>query len=224
MKNFKNITLVGTSHVSDESVKLVKSAFKEVNPAIIAVELDKNRLYALKNKVKRPKNLELIKTFGIGGFLFYIIGEVVQKKVGKLVNIEPGSEMLTAFNLAKENNAMIALIDRDIVITMRRFSKNFKKRELFRLLVDSFKSSPEGVSFDIKKIPGDELVRTVVKHVKKRYPSLYKVLIDERDIHMASQLKRLSDLYPEKNILAVVGAGHIDGIIGYLNSNKENFI
>ena len=48
------------------------------------------------------------------------------------------------------------------------------------------------------------------------YPSLYKILVDERDIHMAKQLNKISSLYPDKQIVAVVGAGHIKGILSYL--------
>src|SRR3989304_5980363 len=118
-RKFRNIALVGTDHVAGESTRRVNAAFGEISPDIVAVELDRNRLYALKNKVRRPKNLELIKAFGLGGFIFYVIGEFVQKKIGKIVNIEPGSEMLAALKLAEKSKADIALIDRDISITMK---------------------------------------------------------------------------------------------------------
>ena len=149
-----------------------------------------------------------------------MIGEFVQKKIGKIVNIEPGSEMLAALKLAEKSKADIALIDRDISITMKRFSKNFRKRELFRLLIDSFRPPAEEMAFDFSKIPPEELVRKVIRYTKKRYPSLHRILIDERDIYMARQLHRLHRLFPDKKILAVMGAGHIDGVLAYLNKEQ----
>lgn len=221
MKNFRNIFILGTSHVADESVKNVNAAAEILSPDIIAVELDSSRLYALKNNAPRPKNMELLKSFGIKGFLFYIIGEFLQKKIGKYVNISPGSEMLAGVNFAEKNKKMLALIDRDIQLTLKRFSKNFKKREALRMVYDML--FEKKVRFDISKVPESETIDLLINHTRSRYPSLFKVLIDERDIHMAKRLYLLNKKFPEKKVLAIVGAGHVNGILRYLNSFEESF-
>ena len=173
-----NIYLIGTSHVAEQSIKQVKTSFKNIKPDIIALELDPGRLYSLTHNVKRPKNQVLLKNLGLMGFLFYLFGEFAQKKIGNIVKIEPGSEMLTALRLAKKNN----------------------------------------LNVDFKNVPDKEIIDFVLKHTKKRYPSLYRVLIQERDLHMARLLNKISEKYPEKKIMAVVGAGHVDGITKYLRN------
>lgn len=217
MKN--SLLIVGTSHVSTESVRQVKNAFKEFIPDIVALELDQNRAHALLHDTKRPKNLTLLKTLGLGGFLFFLFGELVQKKIGKVVNIEPGKEMLTGLKIGMNNNCKIALIDRKIELTLQRFSKYFKKRELLKFIIDiifsPFSKNDIG-KIDFSKVPQSEVIDKVLGHVKKRYPSLYKILIDERDRYMAKHLLLIMKDNPGKKILAVVGAGHVKGIKKYL--------
>lgn len=215
-----NIYLIGTSHVAEQSINQVKNFFKDIEPDIIALELDPGRLYSLTHNVKRPKNQVLLKNLGVMGFLFYLFGEFAQKKIGNVVKIEPGSEMLTALKLAKKNKIDVALIDKNIQITLRRFSKKFKKREVLKMIADIL-SSPfkkNNLNVDFKKVPDKEIIDFVLKHTKKRYPSLYKVLIQERDLHMARLLNKISEKYPDKKIMAVVGAGHVDGITKYLRN------
>ena len=219
MEKFRNISLIGTSHIAKESVKKVTNAITEISPEIVALELDPGRAYALQHNIKRPKNITLLRSLGVTGFLFYLFGEIVQKKLGKIVNIQPGSEMLVAMKTATKVGSKIALIDRDIQITLKRFSKHFKKREFLKILLDLvtgiFKKS-EFNKIDLSKVPPNELIEYALKQAKDNYPSLYKVLVEERDIYMAKQLNKISLLYPDKQIVAVVGAGHIKGILNYL--------
>jgi pheromone shutdown-related protein TraB len=218
MKTFRNIYLLGTSHIASKSVEQVKECFETIKPEIAAIELDAGRAYSLKHKVKKPKTLDLLKTLGLGGFMFYIFGEFVQKKLGKIVNMEPGSEMLATMKEAERTNAAIVFIDRDIQVTLSRFSKYFRKRELFRMIGDMI-SSPfrkEKMTMDLSKVPSEENLEMILGEAKKRYPSLFKILVDERDSFMAKRLFLLSIQNPDKKILAVTGAGHTNGILSYL--------
>ncbi|MEM4397812.1 MAG: TraB/GumN family protein, partial [Candidatus Woesearchaeota archaeon] len=192
----------------------------------------------------------LIKEIGLLGFLFYLLGKEMQKKYGDILNINPGLDMHEAIKLAREKNLELYFIDRDIKITLRRFSKNIKKRELikifFQLLISPFyfiyeyfvnfmskvfnklinnkKKSNQNKKkeIDLTKVPSQELIDYILKEVKKEYPSIYKVLIDERDLFMAKKLFILSKKNPDKKILAVVGAGHLKGILNYLEKLSEN--
>ena len=218
MENIRNITLIGTSHIAKESVKKVTQTIIEEKPEIVALELDPGRAYALQHNIKRPKNITLLRSLGVSGFLFYLFGEVVQKKLGKIVNLQPGSEMLVAMKTSAKVGSKIALIDRDIQITLRRFSKHFRKRELLRIILDLITSvfKKNDLKIDLSKVPSDELIEYAMEQAKDNYPSLYKILVEERDIYMAKQLNKISLLYPDKQIVAVVGAGHIKGILNYL--------
>ena len=218
MKIFRNIYLVGSSHVASQSIKEVKINIETLKPDIVAIELDAGRAYAMKHNIKKQKKISLLSTLGLPGFIFYLIGEFIQKKIGKIVNIEPGSEMLAALEIAEKNKYMVVFIDRDISITLTRFSKHFRKRELLRMIMN-FIFSPfkkNKFDFDISKVPSEKMIEIVLEEAKKRYPSLYKTLIQERDLFMAKKLYLLSSLYPGKKIFAVVGAGHVKGIMNYL--------
>lgn len=212
MENINNIYILGTSHVAEQSIRQVNTYFNEIHPDILALELDRNRLYSLKHNTKRAKNLDLLKALGLGGFLFYLFGEFAQKKIGKILKINPGSDMLTAYNLGSKNKVKIALIDRDIQLTLRRFSKKFKPRELIKLIFSIFKKAPKQEKIDLKKVPSDELIDMAISELKTSFPSMYNVLVHERDIYMAKKLVSLSLLFPEEKIMAVVGAGHVKGM------------
>ena len=101
------IKVIGTSHVAKRSVKEIEKVFEEFQPDIIAVELDKRRLQALMEQEKGEKDqrlpFSLIKQVGVTGYLFAVIGKSVQKKMGNIMNVNPGVDMLQAVNLAKKN-------------------------------------------------------------------------------------------------------------------------
>ncbi|MFH1771077.1 MAG: TraB family protein [archaeon] len=211
---FNNLKIIGTSHISEDSIKEVKAAVKDFKPEIIAVELDKKRYYSLNVKVENT-GLPKISRVGFSGFLFLIIGRFLQKKLGSIVGVDPGSEMKTAVDICKKQNLMLALIDRDIELTLRRFSKLFTFREKMRILKDLIIApfSREKIHFDISKVPKKELIKKLMEELKRRYPNIYRVLIDERNTFMAKKLFLLSRQHPDKKILCVIGAGHEEGLL-----------
>ncbi len=218
---YKNLTIIGTSHISKESIKEVSAKIIELKPVIIAIELDKPRLSALLNQ-KRPKTkVKDLRKIGFGGLFFNIIGGWIEKKLGKIVDTKPGSEMLAAIKLAKKENIPIALIDQDIRITLQRISKNISWKEKFRLLSDLIVGSiskKQEVKIDLEKVPEKEVIEQLTKEFGKRYPGLYKVLVTERNKVMAKGLNKLLTRYKEGEILAIIGAGHEEEIIELLKN------
>lgn len=209
----QKIVIVGTSHISKQSIEIIKKTFLEFHPDIIAIELDNGRLQALSNPNKNKNNFSLsqIKNVGLTGYLFAIIGKFVQKKLGSIVKIDPGADMLFGANLAKNNNLELQLIDRPIQITLKRFSKYFSFKEKIKIFVDLFKglfSKKHRIQFDIKNIPEQELINKLILEVKNSYPNIYKTLIDERNHFMSKKLVILHKKNPSKKILTIVGAGH----------------
>jgi pheromone shutdown-related protein TraB len=223
---YRNLTIIGTSHISRESIEAIAKFVEEKKPAIIAIELDKDRFYGIQQS-KREAGFREIFQVGVKGYLFSLIGEYVERKLGEKVGVKPGQEMLTAIKLAKENNIKIALIDQDIRITLKRFSKFLSWKEKFRFVADIFKSiffgkremKKIGVeTFDLTKVPEKKVIKKMISFVKKRYPNVYKVLIEERNVVMAKRLKWLVE--NEKGIiLAVVGAGHEEEILNLIKKD-----
>ena len=220
MLKYKNLTIIGTSHISPYSIQQIELYIKEQKPDIIALELDKQRLQALSIKKASRPDLGLIKVIGLTGFLFTLIGSYLQKKLGQIVGVIPGSEMLIAIELAKKNNIKVFLIDQNVQITLRKLTKNITKKEKFRFLIDLIKApfvKRQDLKFDIRKVPPQGLIKKIMKEMEIRYPNVYFVLIADRNQIMASKLKKMIEEFHDKKILCIMGAGHLPGIKEVLN-------
>lgn len=212
MVTYKNLTLIGTSHIAIESIKEVEDVINKLKPELVALELDKARFRGLMSEEKQKLRLSDIFRIGIKGYIFSLIGAYVEKKLGNIVGVNPGDEMKKAAYSARTIGAKIALIDQRIDITLNRFSKSLTWKEKFRFLEDiiiSIFKRPK-INFDLRKVPDKKIIGELLSHVRKRYPNVYHVLVEERNKHMAKNLYRLMQDY---NIVAVVGAGHEGEII-----------
>lgn len=208
----ENLKIIGTSHIAPESVRKVERVIREKKPAMVAVELDRKRLGALLQKGKGTGRITWkdIKRVGFKGWLFAMLGAWIEKKLGKKVGVAPGDEMLTAIKCAQEVGAKVALIDQDIEITLRKFSKALTWKEKWRFLVDIVNGLlfKRGVAIDVSKVPSQKVIEKLIKEVKVRYPNVYRVLVEERNEIMAKRLAKLHKQFPDELIVAVVGAGH----------------
>ncbi|MBW2988999.1 TraB/GumN family protein [Candidatus Woesearchaeota archaeon] len=216
MEEYRNLSIIGTSHIAKQSLDEVKEAIEKKKPDVIALELDKQRLYALMSSKKEKVRLYNIFKIGFKGFLFSLIGAWAEKKLGEYVGVMPGSEMKQAVRLARKNKIELALIDQNIEITLRRLSKSITWKEKWNFIVDVFKAvalRKREVEFDLRTVPSKKIIKKLVGKVKKRYPNIYKVLIEERNKVMAKKLVKLMKMKEDKKILAVMGAGHEDEII-----------
>jgi len=227
MLKYKNLTLLGTSHIARQSLEEVENAINQLKPDIICLELDKKRLYALVNNVKGKARFRDIRNVGLKGYLFSLIGAYAEKKLGQYVGVSPGSEMLKAINLAKNNKIKIMCVDQDIEKTLKRFSKEFTWREKGRIVIDIIKAlilRKKEIDFDLRTVPNKQTINKLIKKVKDRYPNLYKVLIEERNEFMASKLARIISINENKKILAIVGAGHEEELINLIKNKKIDVI
>jgi len=79
------------------------------------------------------------------------------------------------------------------------------------------------IEFDLTKVPSRKVIKKLVGQVKKRYPNIYKVLIEERNNVMAENLRKIMEMYPDKKILAIIGAGHEDDIIRLIKTPSISY-
>jgi pheromone shutdown protein TraB len=217
-----NIYILGTSHISIESIKEVKSTFKEFDPDILALELDPLRFQALLAKKQKRSLLKEIQFFGIRGFLLTSILGYVEKKLGEKVKIKPGSEMLAATKLARGHKREIALIDQNIKLTIHNLSSiPFKEKSkiFFDILKIPFIKGKK-VKVDLTKVPKEEFIEDILKIVKIRYPGTYKSLISDRNKVLAKNLNKLKKEKEGKKILAIIGAGHKKEVERLINGYK----
>jgi len=226
MMQYKNLTIIGTSHIAKQSLLEVERAIEESKPDIVALELDSKRLYSLMNREKSKISIYNIRRVGLKGFIFSLIGAWAEKKLGKLVGVAPGSEMKKAIMLARKNKLKIVLIDQDIEITLRRFSKALTWKEKWNFIADIVKQIFAGnreIEFDLTKVPDRKTIRKLIGKVKIRYPNIYKVLIEERNEVMAKNLEKIMEEHQDKKILAIIGAGHEEDIIDIIKKPQISY-
>ncbi len=227
--NYKNpaassgrVTIVGTAHVSEKSISDVNEIIEKEKPDIVAVELDKARYQALKGE-EEAKEINVKEMLSGGKFYYFLIHWMLayaQKKIGADMGVKPGAEMLAAIEKAEKTGAHVALIDRDIQVTIGRFWDKmsfFEKLKLFGSLVGASLGFG-GKDIDMETVTNEDVVSQLVSELRKLAPSAASVLIDERDAFMARNLLEISR---EGNVVAVVGAGHREGIQRYLNAPES---
>ncbi|MCZ7382401.1 MAG: TraB/GumN family protein [Candidatus Methanoperedens sp.] len=216
------VTIVGTAHVSEKSISEVNQIIEREKPDIVAVELDRGRYQALKGEeeVREINVKDLLSGGKFNYFLLQWLLAFVQKKIGADMGVKPGAEMLAAIETAEKSGARVALIDRDIQITLGRFWSKmsfFEKLKLFGSLIGAtFGIGTKEI--DIDTVTDEDVVTQLVSELRKVAPSAASILIDERDAFMA---KNLLDLSKEGNVVAVVGAGHREGIKKYLDAPES---
>ena len=216
-----NLKIIGTSHIARQSIDEIQKSVEEDKPDIIAVELDVQRAAALLEQKKTKISLREIAKIGVRGYVFVKIGQYVQQRLGKMVGVAPGSEMKTALELAQKKGLQVAFIDQPIHATLQNFSRQLTWKEKGRFFLELFSGlffpkkqmKKYGLEkFDLKSVPEKEVIAKIINEMKKQYPSVYKTLITDRNKYMVKQLVKLLRQHPEKKILAVVGAGHKEGM------------
>ena len=219
-----DIILVGTAHISKDSVEEVKKVIEKYKPDIVAVELCERRHEAItkKDQWENTPITSLLKSNNAYLMLAQTFLSSIQRRLGKEYGVEPGSEMIAALNEAKKRNLKVALIDRDISITLKRAWKKMGIREKFRLTWEFFKAilgydEEELEELDLKELMNQDVISSMMEEFGEIAPSASTVLIHERDEYIA---KKILDESKKGKVVAVVGAGHIQGIKKHLEKKK----
>ena len=206
-----NIRLVGTAHISRTSADLVKEQIDDFEPDIVAVELDSDRLQALKNPQAFDEETlgSAIKNGKAPLLLFQSLLAAQQRKMGLELGEKPGVDLLTAVEEAEQKEIPLALIDRDVKITLRRvWSKMgfFQKIKVLNALL----APEEDEDIDVESIAQDsDLISEMMDELRRMVPAAGEVLIDERDEFLASRIRTEAS---KGKVLAVMGAGHLKGV------------
>ena len=219
----RGVVVIGTAHISQKSIDEVSEIIENVHPDIVAVELCPNRYKALRGKeeTREIPVRELLSGDKFYHFMIHWLLSYVQKKIGADMGVEPGTEMLVAIEKAEEIGAQIALVDRDIQITLQRFWSKMKLVEKIKMtlaLIAATLGIGGGEKIDVDRITESDMVTQLVEELRRYTPSAAEVLIDERDAYIA---KNLIELSKQGCVVAVVGAGHKAGIQEYLEDPEK---
>lgn len=211
------IRIIGTAHVSQKSVDEVKAAIVDFKPDIVAIELDEGRYLGLKKQQKNPEIEEILEAKNFNELLMQWLLAFIQRKIGMDVGVDPGSEMKAAIAEAEEKEIPLAMIDRDIRVTLSRFWSSMpivEKMKMFSSLIASLISLGKDTDINVDDLTGEEFINSAMNEFHSFSPRGAYALITERDAYMTHKLMDLSQKYDR--ILAVVGAGHKRGIENYL--------
>ena len=212
----KEVILVGTAHVSKESVQLVSDIIETEKPDTVCVELCDARYQSIRQKdkwldtdiikvIKEKKSFLLLSNLLLASF---------QKRIADKFDIVPGAEMIKAIDAGEAVGADIHLADRNIRITLAKTWRAMglwgKIKLLFQLVL-SMGEIGDISEEDIEKMKQEDVLETLLADVGKSLPVLKDILIDERDQYLTHKIRTA----PGKKIVAVVGAGHVPGIKKY---------
>jgi len=218
----KEIYILGTAHVSKESVEEVREVINSIKPDSVCVELCESRYESMFNEEKW-KNMDIVRVVKENKVLYLLMQLILSsfyKKIGDKLGVRPGADMIEAVNAARDVGAEVILADRDVNITLKRvwgYLGFFKKMKLFGLLFSGIFSNEDITSEDIEKLRQKGELEVALEEIAKALPEVKEKLIDERDIFLAEKIKSA----PGKKIVAVVGYGHLKGIVKNISKDHD---
>jgi len=217
--NDKKIILVGTAHISQDSIDEVTQIIREEKPDTVCVELCQSRYDSIHN-ANRWKNMDIIKVIKQGKtpvLLANLMMSAFQKKMGDKLGVKPGTEMVKALEVAEEVGARTVLADRDVTITLKRTWGKlslWEKMKLFGQLFFGLFEAPDISEEDIEKLKEKDMLTEAIETLSKALPSVKTVLVDERDLYLSTKIAEAEG----ETIVAVVGAAHTPGIKKHIGS------
>jgi pheromone shutdown-related protein TraB len=218
----REFILVGTAHVSRQSVDLVKDIISQEQPDTVCVELCDSR-YQTIHQQDRWQNMDIVKVIKQKkAFLLLsnLILAAFQKRIAAKLDIRPGQEMIQAIESAKAVDAHLHLADRDVRITLARTWRQmgwWSRIKLIFQLILSFGDVEEISAEDVERMKQQDMLESVLAEVGRSMPAIRRTLIDERDQYLSAKIRSA----PGDKVVAVVGAGHMPGIIKYWDRDVD---
>jgi pheromone shutdown-related protein TraB len=218
----REIVLLGTAHVSRESVDDVRRIISEEKPDRVCVELDEGRQTSMRQGASW-QNLNIGKVIRDGkGFLLLanLILSSFQRRLGKELGVKPGEEMLAAIQIAEELGIPCSLCDRAIQVTLRRAwgrTGLWGKLKMLAAMLASVFSNEKLSAEDIEKLKQKDVLQSMMEELSQYLPAAKAVLIDERDLYLAAKIRQAEG----RKLVAVVGAGHMTGIAAHITRMAE---
>jgi pheromone shutdown-related protein TraB len=224
-------TLLGTAHVSSSSVDAVRAAIDSGAFDTVAVELDAHRFQSLTDPDALAR-LDLVQVIRSGRTALFAANlglAAYQRRLAEQLGIEPGAELKVAAQEAQARGLDMRLIDRDVGLTFKRASQRlgwWGRAKLVGGLVGALFGDEEVGADEIEKLKQGDMLEASFGEFAGQNPALYEVVIAERDRYMAAHLRDIAlehqALDPSndtREVLAVVGAGHLQGLARHLRED-----
>lgn len=220
-------TLLGTAHVSRTSTDAVCAALDSGHFDTVAVELCASRRHAL----AEPGSLAELDLFrvireGKAGLVAANLAlAAYQRRLADQLGVEPGAEMRAALDYAEHRGMPCWLIDRDVGTTLRRTWRHaglWQRSKLLGAMIGSLLVG-EGIDEEeIEKLKQGDMLESAFSEFAKRSEPMYRGLIAERDRYMAAALRQNAATSEAREVLAVIGAGHLEGLARHLAEDQDD--
>ena len=210
------VTIVPSVHFSPTHRRRVRSTIREVDPDVVAVELDPRRYERLEGDDRSsPFDAGELPPVAAAG---YTVLRAIQRTVVRLYGLDPGqTDMEAAVETAAELDLEVALIDDPIDETLSALADRIGPELLPKLFARAQRIDPEQqarqmelLTTSFEEITSGEDVQPALEQLRLLFPELAEVMIDRRDRAMAERLHALRS--EGRDVVAVVGAGHHLGI------------
>lgn len=211
--NDREFLLVGTAHISQDSVETVKAVIAEEAPDSVCVELDEQRHKALRNP-RHWESMNLVQVLRKGQAPFLLANLALasfQKRMGLHTGVKPGAELAAAAEAAEASNIPVFLVDREIRTTLLRAWRKagfWRRMNLLAALLGSLFERQELSEEELARLRQTDTLSAMLDELAKVLPTVKTILVDERDTYMAYQIRRAAG----NKVVAVVGAAHLPGI------------
>ncbi|MCL4265262.1 MAG: TraB/GumN family protein [Anaerolineae bacterium] len=218
----RTFIIVGTAHISQESTDLVRQVIERERPDVVCVELDEQRYQTLANQ-RKWESLDLRQVIRQKQLMTLIINLMLssyQKRLGQKLGVAPGTELLEATKVAQEMGIPVELVDRDVRITLRRAWNSMSLWEKSKLLSAGLAGMMEGQEIteeQLAELRQTDVLTELMQELGRFMPKLKTVLIDERDTYITQKTLAAQG----QKVVAVVGAGHMQGIRQSLAANQR---
>lgn len=217
------ITVLGTAHVSKTSAEVVQQMLDSGAYDAVAVELCPSRHQSLvkPDEMARMDLFQILREGKVTMIAASLALGAYQQRLAEQFGIEPGAEMRMALQGAREHHLPVLLIDRELGTTLKRSYRNvpwWKRFNLFAGLMASLVSREKISESEIEALKQGDMLETTFAQFADDSRELYEPLIAERDRYMAARLQSIARDGDYRHILAVVGAGHLQGIEAHLRT------
>ncbi len=224
-------TLLGTAHVSRTSVEAVRAAIASGEYDSVAVELDAGRLQSLTDPDALAR-LDLVKVLREGKthlFAANLALAAYQRRLAEQLDVEPGAELKAGALDARERGLPVHLIDREVGLTFKRALRRLSwwgRTKISAGIMASMFADEEVGDAEIEKLKQGDMLESSFGEFAQDNPALYETVIAERDRYMATRLRQAGAPFDGNpgaaphRMLAVVGAGHLQGLERHLREDS----
>ena len=219
-------TLLGTAHVSRASIDAVRAEVASGRYDGVAVELDAQRHRALTDPQAMAKLdlFQIIREGKIGLVAANLALAAYQRRLAEQLGVEPGAELKAAAVDAAERGLPVQLIDRDVGTTLKRAWSSlglWGRAKLMAGLASSLFVDEKVDEGEIEKLKEGDLLESSFGEFAEQTPQLFEAVIAERDRYMAAKLRAAAADGRSRQVLAVVGAGHLKGLAAALRDGRD---